>query len=402
METQESLLFEQERFILNALRNDSSARAQRRARIILAWADGQDNKTIARELHSRPGRVRRVIAAFQAQRLDIFSAASRKRVPPLPRTTFERAKSSAMAQLSMHAAAQQVLSHQYSKLKNTEQAVRAGDDVEAVHDMRVAARRMNSAFRLFKKYLPKKRVRKLLPPLEQLRDVLGAARNLDVLSANLQRYRNETGTPQDAELETLSEYWRSDRLGQQNWLVQLLDSPDYADWCARMEAFCEDKASDSSPRVAEVLPAMLWQQYGAVRAYELQIEHASLQELHALRIALKHLRYSLEFFREAFEASPAETDKTAALIKPIIVLQDQLGLMQDAVVAGRSLTDFLGAQAEDAKIQGRALPEFQALAAYYAHVHSQIAELRARLPEPWAVVTDAAYRAVFASATAAL
>src|SRR5437867_10258027 len=108
----------------------------------------------------------------------------------------------------MRAAARHILDRQFSKLKHIESAVRAADDIEAVHDMRVACRRMNSALRLFKNYLPSKRVKKLRPVLEDLRDTLGATRDLDVLQQDLETYR--AGTPEQdyAQLQCLAEAWR--------------------------------------------------------------------------------------------------------------------------------------------------------------------------------------------------
>jgi len=396
VETHNLSLTERERFTLHALLDDSSIRARRRARMVLDWAEGQDYKIIARTLQTRVPRVQRVTAAFLEKRLDIFSAAARKRVLISPQRERPRERFHLTAQTSMGEAARQILDHQFSKLRRFEQAVHTSEDVEAVHDMRVACRRINSALRLFKNYLPAKRVKKLRAVLEQLRDLLGAARNLDVLSADLETHRALVVEQENAPLQSLAEAWRGERATQQNALVERLDSADYRVWCERMDAFLAENENDSSPRVADVLPALLWKQYGAVRVYETRLAGATLEELHALRIDIKRLRYTLEFFSDAFDEKPA------ALIEPLIALQDQLGLIQDAVVAGHALTDFIAAQARAAQRAGKALADFQAVAAYHAHLQRRIAELRLELPEQWAMVVAQTFREQLAQLTAQL
>jgi CHAD domain-containing protein len=371
---------------LHALRIDPSARARQSAHIVLGWAEGKDERALARELATRPQRVQRVVEAFTAKRLEIFSAAARQRIlhptkpkpaSPLPVHT---------APTTMHAAAQKILAHQFSKLQNVEAAVRAGNDADAVHDMRVASRRIHSALRLFKNFLPRKRVKKLRKVLEELRATLGAARNLDVLCANLDAYRITANVAEPAQLERVLAAWRNERAQLQTALLVLLDSETYLAWQERLSAFVNAPPNDASPRVADVLPALLWKQYGAVRVYETRWRDANAQTLHALRIDLKRLRYTLEFFADEFGGKPN------VLLDPLIALQDQLGEIQDAVVAGQALTEFIGAQVKHAEAEGRAVPEFQTVAAYHAYLTQRIAALGAHLPEQLAIIFGAMFR----------
>ncbi len=396
METREFSLTESERFTLDTLLADSSSRARRRARIVLEWAEGKDKFEIARALNSRHPHIHRVTDAFQEKRLASFSAAAlRRAATPAPQKNAPKIPP-LTAQSSMHAAARQILAHQFSKLERVEPDVRAANDVEAVHDMRVACRRINSAFRLFKAYLPNKRVKKLRGVMEQLRDTLGAARNLDVLSADLDAFAENVSDTERAQLQLIRDEWNQQRASQQNALLTLLDSAEFAKWCKRMEQFLAEEDTGATSRVADVLPALLWRQYGAVRAYETRLNQATLEELHALRIDIKRLRYTLEFFADAFG------DKPTQLIEPLIALQDQLGLMQDAVVAGQALTAFIVTQARTAQEQGALLADFQAIAAYHAHLQNRITELRAQLPAQCLIITNTAYRELLAQTAARL
>ena len=54
------------------------------------------------------------------------------------------------------------------------------DDVERVHDMRVATRRLRAALEVFEPCFPRKRHRKALKRVKALADALGARRDLDV------------------------------------------------------------------------------------------------------------------------------------------------------------------------------------------------------------------------------
>lgn len=54
------------------------------------------------------------------------------------------------------------------------------DDVERVHDMRVATRRLRAALEVFAACFPRKRHRKALKRVKALADALGERRDLDV------------------------------------------------------------------------------------------------------------------------------------------------------------------------------------------------------------------------------
>lgn len=54
------------------------------------------------------------------------------------------------------------------------------DDVERVHDMRVATRRLRAAMEIFEPAFPPKRHRKALKRVKRLADALGRRRDLDV------------------------------------------------------------------------------------------------------------------------------------------------------------------------------------------------------------------------------
>src|SRR5579862_2687576 len=61
-----------------------------------------------------------------------------------------------VAEDTMADAGRKVLAHYFAKMLSKEDGARKGDDTEAVHDMRVATRRMRSALKLFGPYYPRR------------------------------------------------------------------------------------------------------------------------------------------------------------------------------------------------------------------------------------------------------
>lgn len=289
-----------------------------------------------------------------------------------------------------------ILARQFRKLRASEDAVRAAENVEAIHAMRVACRRMKSALRFGRAYLAQKQLAPELPMLEALRDTLGAARNLDVLQSALQAYRARAEAPTDAALNGLADAWRNARAEHQTALLQLLNSRAYAEWTERMDAFLAADAESAAPRVADEIPARLWKQYGIVRAYEPRVADAPPPTLHALRIEVKRLRYALEFFSAPLTAPTQRAPQPRDLIDALIALQDALGAMQDAVVGGEFVTRYAVAQAE--RVIHPA--EFHALTAYQNELRAQIQTRRAQAAPFYAALVSSWFRDSLGALTA--
>jgi CHAD domain-containing protein len=96
-------------------------------------------------------------------------------------------------------------------------------------------------------------------------------------------------------------------------------------------------AAPRPQRVAQVLPGVLYADMGTVWAFEGQLggPDTPLPRFHALRIACKGLRYTLEFFEDVLGPG------ARPLIKRVKRLQDHLGDLQDAVVTSGILRDYI-------------------------------------------------------------
>jgi CHAD domain-containing protein len=79
------------------------------------------------------------------------------------------------------------------------------DDVERVHDMRVATRRLRAALEIFEPCFPRKRRRKALKRVKALADALGERRDLDVEIGLLEGLAEEADEDREALAELIED-----------------------------------------------------------------------------------------------------------------------------------------------------------------------------------------------------
>ena len=85
------------------------------------------------------------------------------------------------------------------------------DEVDGVHDMRVATRRLRAAIEVFAPCFPRKRYRRALKQVKALADALGARRDPDVQLDLLSELMKSAATDR-TELEALAEQLRGEQL----------------------------------------------------------------------------------------------------------------------------------------------------------------------------------------------
>lgn len=88
-------------------------------------------------------------------------------------------------------------------------------DVERVHDMRVATRRLRAALEIFEPCFPRKRWRKALKRVKRLADALGERRDLDVEIELLESFADEIAERDRGALTAMVEELRAQQ-GQAN------------------------------------------------------------------------------------------------------------------------------------------------------------------------------------------
>mgnify|MGYP001765383712 CR=1 FL=1 len=294
----------------------------------------------------------------------------------------------------------------FSEMIQKEDPTRAGDDIEALHDMRVATRRMRSAFDVFDVAFKPKIVRRYLKGLRLAGRALGKVRDMDVLLEKLERYISTLDAGRKDGLIPLLDAWRQERESGRQALIAFLDGDAYLQFKQEFNHFVQTPGegvqvfSQALPRailVCEVVPTMIYTRLGSVRAYHGILSNATDTQLHALRIEFKKLRYTVEYFREVLgvEASQVITD-----LKRI---QDHLGDFHDTVVACGLVTTFLS-EWEDKQLT-RPLVERQnpePIVTYLAYLHAERHRLLITLPEAWNHFSQPEFRENLAKSIAVL
>lgn len=289
---------------------------------------------------------------------------------------------------SLGEAGRKVLRMHLARMLAFEAGTRSGKDIEDLHKMRVATRRMRAAWRVFDGAYRPKLQRRYVAELRAIADALGEVRDIDVLLEHLDGHIARLPAAGQEAMEPLRGAWRRQREVARGRLVARLDSKQY-------RAFVEDYLEFSeSPGAGEVLTPMgqpslvrdtagsrILAAYERVRAYETIITWADVLTLHALRIESKRLRYTLEYFAEVM---PVGSRK---LIAGVTEMQDHLGSLNDADVAARISREWLNANAPYLPAASR-----EAVGLYLDSREADVERLRRSFRPVWRRITSPTFR----------
>jgi CHAD domain-containing protein len=205
------------------------------------------------------------------------------------------------------------------------------DQLDAVHQLRVATRRASTALDMFEP------VQELLPPtavgedrvwvakqLKKLRRAAGEARDADVLRQYYERVPAKDQPPKKLR-RLLDERSRATRKP----VRKLLDKLRRKNFPARVQALLREmhSAEQHQPTFRDFARAtvcQLWQKYAATAQADLQ----DIEKLHEFRIETKEFRYALELFVSALPKELSET-----FYPRVSELQEALGTINDHAVA---------------------------------------------------------------------
>lgn len=88
---------------------------------------------------------------------------------------------------TLEACARQVIVSYFREMMSHMEGAKAGIDIEFVHDIRVASRRLSAAMENFAGCFPEKPFKKYYKKVKAITRTMGAVRDLDVLIARFQR-----------------------------------------------------------------------------------------------------------------------------------------------------------------------------------------------------------------------
>lgn len=198
-------------------------------------------------------------------------------------------------------------------------------DPAALHQARVAMRRLRSALSLFKPAVADNEYPRLREQLRWLTGQLGEARNLDVY---LQR--NVSGNVREALVRNRERAYDNviEVLNSKRFRLLMID---FLRWLALGHWRSGDKATRPLPEYGGKRIDRLWQRIGA---------HGDLRKMddlerHDVRIEIKRLRYGLEFLHALHDH---DNGRQKQFLKAAEGLQETLGHLND-IVTGRELSE---------------------------------------------------------------
>jgi triphosphatase len=216
---------------------------------------------------------------------------------------------------------------------------------EGIHQMRVAVRRLRSVLSALKPMLPLEDRCWTSEELKWLTHVLGPARNWDVFAASLLRpvgqalaasrelehlvravERRRHAAFNDAKHAILSKRYTKSTLSLFRWF-------EARGW--REQPVSEHAALLLAP-IANIAPELIERCYRRARKRSKRFAQQTPTQRHRLRIALKKLRYIIEFLESLFDE-----DQVWTFVNRLKSLQDVLGHANDVRVAYDLLDELL-------------------------------------------------------------
>ncbi|HXV85001.1 MAG TPA: CHAD domain-containing protein [Candidatus Binatia bacterium] len=213
--------------------------------------------------------------------------------------------------------------------------VLVSDHPDTIHDARVWSRRLQEAFRVL---FPQPRVgkgRKLVRTLRQVRRALGNCRNTDVTIGLIEdKLDSAKASTSHTSWSLVKDYLNERRERQIARAREELAEHDITQFVTRTQSLLQPNGLQQEPE--ELLKRSVegglaaWSQ--ALREAQ---ENPQVDQIHALRIAGKRLRYRAELLAELGDATAKPR------VKALKVLQDRLGDWHDRTVLLQLIAEFI-------------------------------------------------------------
>jgi triphosphatase len=217
-----------------------------------------------------------------------------------------------------------------------EPAVLAGTG-EGIHQMRVAARRLRAALSALKPMIPTSQYRWVLEELKWLAGIMGPVRNWDVFAANLLRPVAQA-LPVEPELQRLAQLADQRRSAAYEQVEEAIRSQRYTVTMLQLAQWFEARRWRDQPAseqaallfapIGDIAPGLIERSWRRTRKRSRHFKQLTQEQRHRLRIALKRLRYTIDFLRDLFDHGEVK-----ALEKRLKPLQENLGHLNDVHTA---------------------------------------------------------------------
>ncbi|HXE95773.1 MAG TPA: CHAD domain-containing protein [Dongiaceae bacterium] len=203
-------------------------------------------------------------------------------------------------------------------------------DPEAIHDLRVASRRLREGIALFGHCFRKRQLAPLRKELKDLTTMLGSIRNTDeaiLFFSNLPENRDSASAGAAMKIVATLQTKRGE---EQRELKRELKKIDPGALLGRIDGFCSnprifnpDARGLFQPIADCLLEAMAVREKAILELLPEALVEENVSAQHRLRIAVKHFRYRLEFM------SPLASDDYKKIYSALKEYQEVLGHMHD-------------------------------------------------------------------------
>lgn len=219
-------------------------------------------------------------------------------------------------------------------LQANEKGVLSGDDPEFVHQMRVASRRLRSAFSVFSNLIAKESLTPIREELRWLAGELDGARNWDVFVLQTfppisVAFPDHDGmrqlAVQSAELQHQTNVRAREAVASRRYQKFLLTFGAWLSADAWRTLSDADLSNAPESSILDFAARVLQKRHKQLQRRGRQLATQTPEERHAARIAAKKLRYAAEFFSSLFRRK-----RTRRYLGALAALQDILGELNDS------------------------------------------------------------------------
>ena len=227
-----------------------------------------------------------------------------------------------------------------SELESQLEGAKRNEDIEYIHKLRVASRRLRTALNIFEECLPRKQIKAWRAAVKNLTTSCGTARDEDVLITFLEKYLKGLDPRAAAGIEYLIRVQKARRLLMQSDVVKILDSlqasrtlVDLSDTCRTIRSNSKDENRNAKTLLTyrKVRSRILGRLDELLALSRFVHDRNAITKHHELRIAAKRLRYTMEIFSTIYTGGLRDQ---IALMKQF---QDVLGEMHDYYVWSQDL-----------------------------------------------------------------
>lgn len=250
------------------------------------------------------------------------------------------------------------LDTRWKKYRSELKLCRAEFSEEAVHDVRVAARRLLAFFDLLRSVLPHARIQKIRRALKNQLDELDDLRDTQVLLADVSEYIHEV-----PDLEVFREYLEKKERKYLRAARKMVASHKAGNLSERVEQTRAALAELPEEGLAQGLLDAADETYARVVRLYHAVDSERVATIHKLRIAFKRFRYTVEIIHPILENFPLDH------FERMRAYQTMMGDIQDMEVALGGLADLMDALQKPNPEIPRSLWELDKAKALSIHEH---------------------------------